>query len=506
MQSLTIGSLLQNGTYRIESVLGQGGFGITYLALDIPLQRKVAIKEFFPKDYCDRDEETSQVSLGTKNTAEFVKRLKTKFLKEARNIAKFDHPNIIRIFAAFEENNTAYYVMEYIEGDSLSSMVKSHGPLSEKHAVEYICKVGNALEYVHARKINHLDVKPANIMVRREDDRPILIDFGLSKQYDDEGNQTSTLPPGFSHGFAPIEQYNDGGVKGFSPQTDIYSLAATLYYILSGVVPLQATRRIDEDLTFPASIPQKLIAPISKAMSPGRPHRHSEVSQFIHDLQSPEEAEATVIPEKNQTSKQKTETSGVKPEPQKPKPQPKPYPEPPQPPKPKKDYKLVYIISACVVALSLVAGFFIFSGKSGGNEENIVKERKNVVTDYPVLANDGTAIYNWTGQLDENKLPSGEGTASFPATDKSGRKEYRGAMVKGQPEADNATLLYTNGSSFEGSFKNGVRNKGKLTLPADEMYYVGTFNNDAAYNGKWYFLGTNEVYSEIVNGKEIVKD
>lgn len=211
MQTLSSGALLNNGIFRIERVLGQGGFGITYLATDLNLQRYVAIKEFFPKDYCDRDETTSHVTLGNKNTSEFVNRLKSKFLKEARNIAKFDHPNIIRIYAAFEEHNTAYYVMEYIEGESLSSLIKQNGPLRESQALDYIGKVGSALQYVHTRKINHLDVKPANIMLRRNDNSPILIDFGLSKQYDSEGNQTSTMPPGFSHGFAPIEQYNEGG-------------------------------------------------------------------------------------------------------------------------------------------------------------------------------------------------------------------------------------------------------------------------------------------------------
>ena len=140
----------------------------------------------------------------------FVSRLKAKFLKEARNIAKFDHPCIIRIHAAFEENNTAYYIMDYIEGHSLSEMVKRFGPIPEEKAVSYIKKVGEALEYVHRHHMNHLDVKPANIMVRDSDGKPILIDFGLSKQYDSEGHQTSTTPTGISHGFAPMEQYNDG--------------------------------------------------------------------------------------------------------------------------------------------------------------------------------------------------------------------------------------------------------------------------------------------------------
>lgn len=296
-QGLRPGTILRDNTYRIEKVIGQGGFGITYLATDLNLELKVAIKEFFPKDYCDREGATSHVTLGTRSTEEFVDRLKVKFLKEARNIAKFKNPSIIRILAAFEENNTAYYVMEYIEGFTLSEMVKRSGPLAPEQALEYIEKVGGALEYIHAKKINHLDVKPANIMVRASDNEPILIDFGLSKQYDREGHQTSTTPTGISHGYAPMEQYKAGGVKEFSPQTDLYSLAATLYYILTGVVPPQAPELVDESLTFPDTMPASMIGAISKAMSSGRKHRHESVRAFLDDLKpkAKEESSDTVI-------------------------------------------------------------------------------------------------------------------------------------------------------------------------------------------------------------------
>jgi TonB family protein len=283
-QGMKPGAVLLGGMYKIERVLGQGGFGITYLATDLSLDRLVAIKEFFPKDFCDREATTSHVTLGTKGSGELVNKMKVKFLKEARNIAKLSHPGIIKIHAAFEENNTAYYVMEYIEGGSLSERIKRDGPLSEAKAVEYITKVGHALEYVHERKINHLDVKPANIMVRRGDNEPILIDFGLSKQYDAEGNQTSTTPTGLSHGYAPIEQYNAGGVKEFSPQADIYSLGATLYYLLSGVVPPQATSLIADPLTFPQSIPSGLVPVISKAMSLNKKERYGSVQEFLKEL------------------------------------------------------------------------------------------------------------------------------------------------------------------------------------------------------------------------------
>jgi formylglycine-generating enzyme required for sulfatase activity/predicted Ser/Thr protein kinase len=308
-QGMNPGAVLHNGTYKIEKVLGQGGFGITYLATDLSLDRFVAIKEFFPKDFCDRDATTSHVTLGTKGSEEFVNKMKAKFLKEARNIAKLSHPGIIKIHAAFEENNTAYYVMEYIEGGSLSEMVKRDGPLSEAKALGYIEKVGRALEYVHARNINHLDVKPANIMIRREDDEPILIDFGLSKQYDAEGNQTSTTPTGISHGYAPVEQYTAGGVKEFSPQADIYSLGATLFYLLSGVVPPQATLLISDSLTFPANIPQRLVPAISKAMSPSKKNRPSSVKEFLESLsvasgngedgKSQETTDETILPIEN---------------------------------------------------------------------------------------------------------------------------------------------------------------------------------------------------------------
>ena len=146
MQHLQPNTTLQGGKYRIERVLGQGGFGITYLATDIALDRKVAVKEFFPKDYCDRNGSTSHITIGTESAAEFVQKLKAKFLKEVRNIAKLDHPGIIRIHAAFEENNTAYYVMDYIEGENLAEMVQRNGPQPEQRAIAYIEKVGEALQ------------------------------------------------------------------------------------------------------------------------------------------------------------------------------------------------------------------------------------------------------------------------------------------------------------------------------------------------------------------------
>ena len=285
------GSLLDHGKYRIERILGQGGFGITYLATDLGLDKLRAIKEFFPKDYCDRDETTSRITLGTSNTAEFVDKLKKKFIKEARNIANLDqHQGIITIHAVFEENNTAYYVMDYIEGENLSEIVKRDGSLPVDKAIKYITEVGNALEYVHNHHINHLDIKPANIMVRRKDDSPILIDFGLSKQYDSEGSETTTTPTGTSKGFAPKEQYNENGIKEFSPQTDVYALAATLYYLITGTVPPHALELDDlSKLQFPNDFPPKLIPPIKKATNFIKEKRQASINDFIISLKNNDE-------------------------------------------------------------------------------------------------------------------------------------------------------------------------------------------------------------------------
>lgn len=234
---LSEGTELQNGKYRLNRVLGQGGFGITYLAEHILLNKLIAIKEFFPKEYCNRKDLTDHVSIGSKHSEELVNSLKLKFIKEAQNISKLHHQNIITIHDIFEENSTAYYVMEYIEGRSLLEIINEVGILPEEKALYYFKAVAEAVAYMHSKHMNHLDLKPANIMIRADKDIPILIDFGQSKQYDSSGQQTTATPVGISHGYAASEQYRPGGVSQFSPQTDIYSLGATLYAMLVGCAP-----------------------------------------------------------------------------------------------------------------------------------------------------------------------------------------------------------------------------------------------------------------------------
>ena len=282
MNCLKTGLTLQNGKYRIEKVLGQGGFGITYFVHHTILEKDFAIKEFFYKDFCERDSDKSHVTLGTSSNRELVERFMAKFLKEARTISSLEHPNIIRIHDIFKENNTAYYVMEYIEGESLADRVKNQGALRERDAIDYIKQVASALDFIHQRSINHLDVKPANIMVRHSDNKAILIDFGLSKQYDAEGSQTSTTPVGISHGYAPIEQYKQGGVCTFSPETDIYALGATLYKLVTGNTPPQPMDILAEGtLSLPYHISIPIGNAINKAMQVRKADRAKSITEFL---------------------------------------------------------------------------------------------------------------------------------------------------------------------------------------------------------------------------------
>ena len=274
------GTALERGKYRIDTVLGQGGFGITYLGEQIYLGRKVAIKEFFMEGLCVRDESTQTVTAPADASKGVVERFRRKFIKEAQNIAHLKHRGIVPIIDIFEENGTAYYVMEYLSGGSLSGMVGCTA-LPQEAALRYIRQVAAALGYVHSQRMMHLDIKPANILIDSEDNA-VLIDFGLSKQYDSAGQQTSTTPVGISHGYAPLEQYKQGGVEQFTPATDIYSLGATLYKLVTGVTPPDASDIMNMGLpSFSPMVSSAVQNAIIKAMQPVVKTRPQSVKEFL---------------------------------------------------------------------------------------------------------------------------------------------------------------------------------------------------------------------------------
>ena len=289
--ALKVGTTLQGGKYRIESVLGQGGFGITYLAEQTRMGRKVAIKEFFMRDYCSRDESTRMMNQTVSQENQMVTVFKRKFLKEAQTLRALNHPCIVRLQDTFEENGTAYYVMEYIEGQSLDSMIKSSGALSIEEVQSYFFRLTHAVGYIHSQQINHLDIKPANVMIRKINGWPVLIDFGVSKHYDYSGTQTSSTPVALSNGYAPIEQYMPGGLKNFSPQADIYSLGATLYTMVTGEVPPNAHEVMNMGLPL-WNVPEvwrKLIGECMKPRAMDRPESVDRVQKLLSKVTMKEE-------------------------------------------------------------------------------------------------------------------------------------------------------------------------------------------------------------------------
>ncbi len=283
MQELQPGTTLQGGKYRILSVLGQGGYGITYKAQQSGLNRTVAIKEFFVSSLCDRNTTRSTMVAVSESNVEHVERYRKKFASEAQMISNLHHPNIISIYEVFNENGSSYYVMEYIEGGSLTDLIK-HGAVSEAEALKYIRPVADALRYIHKQKICHYDIKPNNIMVRKDNGQPVLIDFGISKHYDEKDKASTTTPVGISEGYAPLEQYNPKNMAKFSPQTDIYSLGATLLALVTGHTPPAPSVIISNGLPIPGHLSESTQNAIRHAMVLNRETRTATIDQFLAQL------------------------------------------------------------------------------------------------------------------------------------------------------------------------------------------------------------------------------
>lgn len=283
---LQCGRTLKKERYRIIRYISHGGFGNTYLAEDKLLNKYVAIKELFVRDICDRQSLSEIVKISIETNKPAFESLKKKFIKEAKRLQAFNCPNIIRVYDCFEENGTAYYSMNYIPGDSLATVIMEKGKLSEKYVRTLLPGLLNALNIVHTEKIWHLDIKPANLMLRN-DKALVLIDFGASKQYEDKDGKTLTSSSAIAYtsGFAPPEQISNN-TKNIGPWTDIYALGATLFYLLTGTKPPQTDEILAEGLPqFPVDVSNVMAKTITAMMQPNRNARPQSIIEVAQLLQ-----------------------------------------------------------------------------------------------------------------------------------------------------------------------------------------------------------------------------
>lgn len=279
--------------YRIERVLGQGSFGITYVA-NVRLKGRlgaiestamVAIKEFFLRDVSGRN----GLRVFSVSDSTLCSDYRRDFLREAQNLSRLDNDHIVKVLETIEENDTVYYVMEYLSGGNLDQHILSHGKLSCREALDIAIQIGEALKCMHAQHMLHLDLKPLNVM-RGEDGHIVLIDFGLSKCFGADGQPESSTRIGQgTTGYAPIEQHSFKKADGFMPTLDIYALGATLFKMLTGCVPPEASVVLNEGLPVDelssAGVPPAIIALVERAMQPLRRMRHQTVGEFVDEAQ-----------------------------------------------------------------------------------------------------------------------------------------------------------------------------------------------------------------------------
>lgn len=496
--SLATGTILKGAsyTYRIEKTLGQGSFGITYLASvkmsgalgAIDANIRVAIKEFFMRDINGRSDTT--VTSGSDGG--IYDDYRKKFTREALNLSKLQHPNIIKVIESFTANNTIYYVMEYIGGGSLDDYIKRSNGLQEAEALRIIKQIGSALSFMHHQGMLHLDLKPSNIMMKESGD-VVLIDFGLSKQYDDNGDPESSTKVGAgTPGYAPIEQANYREGNGFPVTMDVYALGATMYKMLTGERPPEASDILNDGFPLYSlqehQVSERTIASIAKAMAPTRKDRYKTVEQFMKSFDR--EEEATVV---------EVETDK------------KELPERKEPVKPtvKKDTEHVappkegmhlngamkkWIIGGACAAALLVGLILLVPKKTKEAPTTAIENVENLKTVLlpdtvkdKSFTNDVLGDYLYTGPVNKEGQPNGIGEAKFVLKGKPSGQTYKGPFKNGILTGDReAVFTFANGDTFVGTFKNDYFEKGKYSVSASGEYFIGTFSNGDPTTGTWY--------------------
>ncbi len=283
--------------YHIDKVIGSGGFGITYLGHDLGLDKSVAIKEYLPRDLAVRVDNQSVRAASSSDKDDFTWGLQ-RFLDEARMLARFDHKNIVRVHRFFQAHSTAYIVMEYVDGETLSSLLQREHTLSYQHLLSILNPLLSGLEIVHKGDILHRDIKPGNIIIR-DSVVPVLIDFGAARQA--VGARSRSVTAIVTPGYAPIEQYSTRGRQG--PWTDIYALGAICYRAMTGETPIDATERVRRDPLVPLSkqpipegYPGSFLSAVDRALSVDEEERPQSIGEWRDMFEGRVEAGAIFAP------------------------------------------------------------------------------------------------------------------------------------------------------------------------------------------------------------------
>ena len=358
--------------YVIDRALGQGSFGITYLAKykqqvrgemgTASVWAQVAVKEFFMRDLNSREEGSYSLRESTGNS--LVAKYRRAFMREAQNLSHMRHPGIVSVLEVIEANNTAYIVMEYIEGSTLDDYIQRCGRLPEREALACFRDICDAMCYMHAQRMLHLDMKPKNVM-RDEEGRLSLIDFGLSKQYTESGEPESSTSIGLgTPGYAPGEQGKRLDDGKFHATLDVYALGATLLKMLTGQTPPEASDVLDDDDLVPSllrrvGVGKSVIAVVAKAMSPKRKERYQSVAELMAAFGW----KAKAYQKEEQVGEDTDEGTDIDEEP-KPKPRPTPRPNPTPSPKPSVSGWLYGLLAGVLLVLAVV-----FWPKCGGHPD-----------------------------------------------------------------------------------------------------------------------------------------
>ena len=498
---LPAGTLLHGGQYRIERHLTSGGFGNTYLATDVNLKAKVAIKEFYIKMINYREGDSRTVGVSNADNLEMFHSLREKFKKEAQRIFKIQHNNVVRVYSLFEEYSTVYYAMEFIEGESLNSLLKREGALPESLVRSVFTQMLDALDVVHQAGLLHLDIKPHNIMMTANGVAK-LIDFGASKHANKAEATTLTgfaFTPEYAAPELTNQEYDEIGAW-----TDIYSLGITLYRLLSNApVPSKKDIRVNGAEAFHYSQPvsssmQRLIVSMTQAASERRPQSVEQLKTLAMQL---DDSQAVPLPQPLPQSQPENEATVVIEEP-------KPIQsehtsshqttDEPRWLLVRDSYELLTVIITLGIVVAVVVGWMSINLLSSSDEKSQDEPAESIAAQKHSVKNMnittslnkalGSCIY--TGEVDDNNLPNGKGKARF-----ADGSIYNGEFVHGKLEGK---AKFTNGDGsnvFEGTFKNDAYHNGKLTDTSTGSYFIGDFKDGEPVksSGKVYDRQGNEI-------------